>query len=269
MDINRTAVWPQLKATAIQVGRHGSAAGQAAMRIPSADTGSERAIAAARSIDELDHAIENARSTPGISLVPLVASAAAGYEMARAILRGAAGSGFAARAHPTLAAAELLASRDHMVEGAALHHPGASEVDRQRATSLLDAALSDADSGFAFLGHPPQEGLVRGALASAKLSVQLREPIDQSSIMEAARILETSAGSAAHGSPAAPAAPATGVAPATINAEAPLPTPIAVARSYASSGGPMAPAPASASRYPQVRLDLPRLVLPPIPTFSR
>lgn len=246
MEISRTDVWPQVAATTIQIRRHAAAAASAVMRIPTADAGTERALAAARALDELDHAVEASRAIPGGSLIPAVASAYSGYTLARAMARGAAGSRIGAAAHQVLAASELLAARDHMLEGAALHRlPAATEVDRQRATSLLDAAISDAASGFAFLDHPPSEGTVRAALALAKQNVEYRQPFDERSLSNAQAALEQAAGVSAEPVPVPPPSPA-----------------------YVRVGS-VRPAPPVPTTIPRVALDLPQLVLPPVPTFRR
>jgi hypothetical protein len=259
MEINRNDAAPQLRAAAIQVRAHADAALRSAAQVPHAGTATERVLAAARAVDELVHAIELAAVAPGLSFVPPVAGAVKAYETARAVLRGATGTGLGGDAHPVLGASELLAARDHLVEAVALHaQPGATEVERQRATELLDASLGDVNSGFAFLGHPMQEGPMRATIALAKQAIEFRQPIDAASINAAAQVLAEAARASLAGVPveqavampgvAEPAAPAAPVAPEAPAAPA---TPV-----------PQAHVPGT------VRLDLPRFELPPVPSFG-
>jgi hypothetical protein len=253
MEITRTDVVPQLRAAGIEAREHAAAAIDAAKQIPGSD-GVQRELAAARAVDEFDHAIDAAKVVPGLGRVPAISSAITAYETGRAVLRGATGTAAAGAAHPVLGASELLAARDHLADGVALYgQPGATEVERQRATARFDAALEDANSGFAFVGHPAQEGPIRATIGMAKQAVDYRQPIDQASIAAAIQALEQAAGASLAGS--------------TI--EQPLAMP----------GTPPAAEPQPPVTEPQLPvtqprplglppLDLPPLVLPPVPSFA-
>ncbi|MCW2926462.1 MAG: hypothetical protein JWM86_430 [Thermoleophilia bacterium] len=256
---------PLMKASSIQAGAHVSAAGDAAMRIPHEDTGTDRVLAAARIVDELDHAVGSAQSVPGAEYIPHASDAFRVYGLASRVLRAAAGTRVADRAHPVLGAAELLAANDHVTDAVALHAaPGASEIDHLRAASLLDAAISDAQSGFAYLDHPATEGRVVAALQGARASVGARGPIDPAPVATAQGLLVQAANEALGRTPAAPAVavattPVIPTAPvAAPRSSAPIvfhpPSPQSVARVYAAT---------VASH--EVHLNLPKFVLPTIP----
>lgn len=265
MQVSFSDTIPRMKAGSIQAGVHVADAGVAARDIARAQNGTDRALAAARVVDELDHAVDAMADVPGSKYIPHATHAFGAYDLASTIVRATAGTRVAGKAHPVLGAAELLAARDHMGDAVALHGaPNASHVDRLRAATLLDAAVSDAQSGFAFLDHPAVEGRVVTAIQAAKVNVEARTPIDPTAVATTQQLLQQAADTALGRSTPVAATAAPVLAPAAPSPAAPsfTPAPHAVASTYAATKV------AREVRLDLPTFDLPELVLPPVPSFS-